>query len=74
MNGYLVGLLVGVFIYFFAKHFVLLPEAAGAGKFLIPGFAWIYQVVPGYFANLYGLYYLLYFSAIAVFGIYWAAP
>ncbi len=68
----LVGLLVGVFIYFFAKYFVLLPEAAGAGKFLIPGFAWIYQVVPGYFANLYGLYYLLYFSAIAVFGIYWA--
>ena len=25
-----------------------------------------------YFSNLYGLYYLLYFSLIAIFGIYWA--
>ncbi|MEX1026780.1 MAG: NAD(P)-binding domain-containing protein [Candidatus Paceibacterota bacterium] len=157
----LAGLMVGVFIYFFAKHFVLRPEAAGGGKLLLPGLSWLagttylgflgfltgtvlpiawlaalavklingnmesrgrgplvrlrhanswllagvlvyvgsllvpsvltldtaqagdgpyylpgcvwlYGVVPKYFTNLYGLYYLLYFLAIAGFGLYWA--
>ncbi len=52
--------------------FTLDPLEAGSGPYYLPGFAWIYHVVPTYFENLYGLYYLLYFSAIAVFGIYWA--
>src|SRR6056297_2931437 len=46
---------------------------AGPGPYYIPGFAWLYRVVPTYFGNAYGLYYLAYFSAIAGFGIYWAA-
>ena len=31
-----IGLLLGVFVYFFAKYFVLLPEKAGDGKWLVP--------------------------------------
>ncbi len=52
--------------------FTLVPGLAGPGPYYLPGFAWIYQVVPKFFTNLYGLYYLLYFSAITVFGFYWA--
>lgn len=48
------------------------PSLAGEGPYYIPGLAWIYRFVPTYFSNAYGLYYLLYFSAIAVFGVYWA--
>ncbi len=48
------------------------PNEAGAGPYYLPGFAWLYWVVPKYFTNLYGLYYLMYFSAIAGFGLYWA--
>ncbi|MBI2479290.1 MAG: NAD(P)-binding domain-containing protein [Planctomycetia bacterium] len=36
-----VGLMAGVFIYFFAKHLVLRPEAAGDGKWLLPGLQWL---------------------------------
>jgi len=59
--------------YLAAPHvFTLDPEAAGPGPYLLPGFTWLYGFVPTYFGNLYGFYYLLYFSAIAVFGLYWA--
>ena len=52
--------------------FTLDAAQAGEGPYFVPGFTWIYQVVPKYFSNAYGLYYLLYFSAIAGFGLYWA--
>lgn len=68
----IVGLCVGVFIYFFAKRFVLHPSGEGPGQTLVPGFSWLFSVVPTYFSNAYGFYYLLYFSAIVVFGLYWA--
>ena len=47
-------------------------ELAGSGPYYLPGFEWIFSVVPTYFANLSGFYYLVYFSAIVVFGLYWA--
>jgi thioredoxin reductase/Pyruvate/2-oxoacid:ferredoxin oxidoreductase delta subunit len=69
-------LIVGVVVYagsLVAPSVLTLdPERAGDGPYYLPGFAWLYQVVPKYFANLYGLYYLLYFSAIAGCGLYWA--
>ncbi|TWU06139.1 NAD(P)-binding domain-containing protein [Stieleria varia] len=49
------------------------PGQAGPGPYYVPGFAWMYHLLPTYFGNAYGLYYLAYFSAIAGFGIYWAA-
>lgn len=56
-----------------APHIFTLDSAeAGPGPYLVPGFAWLYAVVPTYFGNLYGFYYLLYFSAITGFGLYWA--
>ena len=69
----IIGLVVGIFIYFGAKYFVLTPEKAGAegAPWLIPGFSWLFNVVPDYFSNLYGFYYLLYFSLITVFAFYW---
>ena len=70
--GSIVGLLVGYFIYFEAKHFVLRKEAAGEGFHYIPGFSWLFKLIPDYFTNLYGMYYLLYFTLIAIFGIHWA--
>jgi len=48
------------------------PAQAGDGPYCLPGLAWMYHVVPQYFTNLYGFYYLLYFSAITGFGLYWA--
>ena len=60
----LIGLLVGYLIYFQAKHF-------GFGD--IPGFRWLAEVIPSRFSNLDAFYYLLYFTLIATFGIYWAA-
>ena len=70
------ALTVGALIYavfLAAPHvFTLDPDQAGPGPYYIPGFAWLYTVVPTYFGNLYGLYYLLYFSAITGFGLYWA--
>jgi len=52
--------------------FTVDPAQAGPGPYHLPGFEWMYAVIPGYFSNLYGFYYLLYFSAIAGFGLYWA--
>jgi thioredoxin reductase/Pyruvate/2-oxoacid:ferredoxin oxidoreductase delta subunit len=66
------GLGVGIFIYFFSCYFVLRPEAASEGLIYLPGFQWMYALVPTYFSNLYGFYYLLYFTAIALFGLVWA--
>ncbi len=68
-----VGLALGIFVYFFAKHFVLHPDAVDDGFILIPGLAWLFRIIPNHFnfTNLYGFYYLLYFTSIAVFGIYW---
>jgi thioredoxin reductase/NAD-dependent dihydropyrimidine dehydrogenase PreA subunit len=68
-----VGILIGCLIYFGAKHIYLLPERAAPGQLVLPGFQWLFSIIPPYFANLYGLYYLLYFSAIAGFGLFWAA-
>ncbi len=48
------------------------PAQAGGGPYYVPGFAWMFHVVPNYFANAYGMYYLAYFVAIAGFGLYWA--
>ena len=48
------------------------PELSGPGPYHLPGFEWLYWVIPKYFTNLYGFYYLAYFSAITVFGLYWA--
>ena len=50
----------------------LSPQAAGPGPYFLPGFEWMYRVVPVYFTNLYGFYYLAYFLAITGFGLYWA--
>lgn len=49
------------------------PAEAGPGPYYLPGFEWLFAIVPHYFTNLYGFYYLLYFSAITGFGLYWAA-
>ncbi len=68
----LVGILMGCLVYFRAKDFALLPEKAGETVAYIPGFSWLFKVVPPFFANLYGFYYLLYFVGILVFGLYWA--
>ncbi|MEP3479918.1 MAG: NAD(P)-binding domain-containing protein [Fuerstiella sp.] len=71
------GLLLGVgFLYGFVlaapSIFTLIPANAGPGPYYIPGFQWMYAVIPTYFSNLYGFYYLAYFSAITGFGLYWA--
>ena len=52
--------------------FTLDPTSAGPGPYYLPGFSWMYRVIPTYFTNLYGFYYLAYFSAITGFGLYWA--
>ncbi|WP_413431697.1 NAD(P)-binding domain-containing protein [Crateriforma spongiae] len=67
------GVLVYVASYTLPSMVTLDPGQAGPGPYYVPGFAWIYRLVPTYFGNAYGLYYLSYFSAIAGFGIYWAA-
>lgn len=56
-----------------ASIFTTNPDLAGGGPYYLPGFAWAYRVIPAFFSDLSGLYYLLYFSAIAAFGLYWAA-
>lgn len=52
--------------------FTLDPGSAGPGPYFLPGFTWMYWIIPTYFTNLYGFYYLAYFSAITGFGLYWA--
>ncbi len=72
-NRWLVGGVIAYWLYHVVPHvFTLDPAEAGLGPYYLPGLSWIYTVVPTYFTNLYGFYYLLYFSAIAIFGIYWA--
>ena len=70
------ALTVGALLYgmtLAASHVLTLDAAeAGPGPYYLPGFAWLYAVVPKYFGNLYGFYYLAYFSAITGFGLYWA--
>lgn len=69
-------LAVGVLVYYTAvageRVFTARPAEAGDGPYHLPGFEWLYRAVPAYFANVSGLYYLLYFGAIAGFGVYWA--
>lgn len=69
-------LTIGFFTYFiylaFPYTFTVDPEAAGPGPYYLPGLEWIFAFIPDYFQNLYGFYYLLYFSGIAGFGLYWA--
>ena len=36
-----IGLFVGYFIYFLSKHFTLVPEKAGQGKWLVPLLSWL---------------------------------
>ena len=36
-----IGLFIGIFIYFIAKNFVLLPEKAGEGRWLVPLLSWL---------------------------------
>lgn len=67
----LVGILIGYLVYFQSKHFTLLSAAEGSGQIEIPGFSWLFSVLHPRFANLYSMYYLLYFVGIAGFGIYW---
>lgn len=55
-----------------ANIFTTTPELAGGGPYYLPGFAWAYRAIPAFFSSLSGLYYLLYFTAIAGFGVYWA--
>ncbi len=45
---------------------------AGPGPYYLPGFQWMFAIIPEYFAGLGGFYYLAYFSAITGFGLYWA--
>jgi thioredoxin reductase/Pyruvate/2-oxoacid:ferredoxin oxidoreductase delta subunit len=67
---------LGALLYYFnwiaSTTFTIDPAQAGPGPYYLPGFSWLFAIVPSYFANLGGLYYLLYFSAIAGFGLYWA--
>ena len=65
-------LLLVYVVYFQARHFALHPDGVEDGVRLIPGFSLLFgrELVPPYFANAYGFYYLVYFSAIALFGVY----
>ena len=72
--SWMLGISLCVFIacQTFPSFMTLSPAEAGKGPYYFPGFSWMYNFVPEYFTNAYGFYYLLYFSLIAVFGIYWA--
>ena len=67
-----VGALVYYLNYAMPSAFTIDPAASGDGPYYLPGFSWLFAVVPTYFAGLSGFYYLLYFSLIAGFGLYWA--
>ncbi len=66
-----IGILIGYFVYFQAKHFSLTPVAEGSEQIFIPGFGWLFSFLHSRFSNLYSFYYLLYFTGILGFGIYW---
>jgi NosR/NirI family nitrous oxide reductase transcriptional regulator len=73
INVWLIGGGLAYWLYEISPHvFTLDPAQAGPGPYYLPGFTWLYMIIPTYFTNLYGLYYLLYFTAIGVFGIFWA--
>ncbi len=63
-----VGILVAFWVYFQSKHFSLLP---GGDEYYLPGFDWLFSYLHPRFANLYSMYYLVYFLAVAGFGLYW---
>ena len=69
-------LFLGALVYYlnFAapSAFTIDANEAGSGPYHLPGFEWLFYVVPTYFAGLGGFYYLVYFSAITGFGLYWA--
>lgn len=67
-----VGTLAYHFNYAAPSVFTIDTSQAGNGPYYLPGFSWLFNLVPSYFANLGGFYYLLYFSAITFFGLYWA--
>ena len=66
-----IGILVGYFVYFQSKHFSLTPVAKGSEQIFIPGFSWLFSFLNSRFSNLYSFYYLLYFTGILGFGLYW---
>jgi len=66
-----IGILIGYFVYFQAKYFSLTPTAEDSEVTYLPGFAWLFNFLNARFSNLYSFYYLIYFSLILVFGIYW---
>lgn len=69
-------LAAGAILFYLAETgstlFTFDEAAAGPGPYHLPGFEWLFFVIPRYFANLSGFYYFLYFTAILVFGLYWA--
>ncbi len=66
-----IGILIGYFTYFQAKHFSLTPVPEGSDLTYVPGFSWIFNFLADRFSNLYSFYYLLYFTGILGFGLYW---
>lgn len=67
----LVGIVVGYLIYFQARHFTLDEPVAGSEEIPVPGFSWLFHLLPERFSNLYAFYYLMYFTLIIGFGVYW---
>lgn len=66
-----IGILIGYFTYFQSKHFSLTPVPEGSDQIYLPGFAWMFNLLSDRFSNLYSFYYLLYFTGILGFGLYW---
>lgn len=66
------GLVVYALSWILPSIATLDPALAGEGPYYLPGLSWLFSIVPSYFKNAYGFYYLMYFSAIAGFGLYWA--
>jgi thioredoxin reductase/Pyruvate/2-oxoacid:ferredoxin oxidoreductase delta subunit len=67
-----IGAAVYYLNYMAPTTFTIDPAMAGPGPYYVPGFSWMFAVIPEYFAGMSGFYYLLYFSAITGFGLYWA--
>ncbi len=67
-----IGAAVYYLNYMAPTTFTIDPAMAGPGPYYVPGFSWLFAVIPDYFAGMSGFYYLLYFSAITGFGLYWA--
>ena len=67
----ILGVLFGIFLYYGTVHFDFLPTDA-SGVIHVPGFSWLFRVIPDLFSRWSNFYGLLYFSLIGVFGLYWA--